>query len=145
MVIALPSQSFHIYDIMFLYGYITRVTQGGIFLGGFRCLKMNQKPSVIKAIDAKRMLEQGDAILVDCRTLEEYDDLHIPSSVLIPVQSIEIEFQKQFPDLNQHYIIYCRSGVRSKQAQEILTSQGYLHVHDLGGIIFWPYETESNR
>jgi rhodanese-related sulfurtransferase len=114
-------------------------------MGWFELLKLKKAESVIKALDAKRMVNQGEAILIDCRTTEEYQDLHIPSSVLMPVQTIEFEFHKQFPEKHQHYIIYCRSGVRSKHAKEILESQGYQHVHDLGGIISWPNETESNR
>jgi phage shock protein E len=113
-------------------------------MGWFEFLKLKKAESVIKANDAKQMVDQGQAILIDVRTLEEYHDMHIPKSILMPVQHIEFLFQKQFPDKKKNYIIYCRSGIRSKHAKQILESQGYLHVHDLGGIISWPYETETD-
>ena len=37
-------------------------------------------------------------------------------------------------------IIYCRSGNRSKAAQERLNDMGYTNVYDMGGITNWPYD-----
>jgi len=36
--------------------------------------------------------------------------------------------------------VYCRSGVRSRQASEKLIKLGYKKVFDMGGIKDWPYD-----
>ena len=38
-------------------------------------------------------------------------------------------------------LIYCRTGVRSRQASDKLVEIGYQNVYDFGGIADWPYET----
>ena len=40
-------------------------------------------------------------------------------------------------------LVYCRSGRRSAEAAQKLLALGYEHVYDFGGIIDWPFETES--
>jgi phage shock protein E len=47
------------------------------------------------------------------------------------------------PDKEATYIIYCRSGNRSATAAQQLIDLGYQNVYDMGGIIDWPYETET--
>jgi rhodanese-related sulfurtransferase len=34
-------------------------------------------------------------------------------------------------------VLYCRSGNRSDQAQQLLEQAGYTNVQDMGGIIDW--------
>jgi rhodanese-related sulfurtransferase len=46
------------------------------------------------------------------------------------------------PDKDMMYLIYCRSGRRSKLAAEILVELGYTNIKEFGGIIDWPYEIE---
>jgi len=41
------------------------------------------------------------------------------------------------------YIIYCRTGNRSATASQLLVDLGYENIYDMGGIIYWPYETVS--
>lgn len=94
--------------------------------------------------DAKKRLEsEKGIILLDVRTLEEYKQRHIPSSILIPVEQIEKDAQLKLKDKNAVIFVYCRSGRRSVTASEILVKQGYTNVFNLGGINDWPYETTS--
>ena len=90
-------------------------------------------------------LLQSDSsvILVDVRTVEENKDLRIPNSLLIPLDTLKAQAGVLQPDKNATIIIYCRSGNRSKDAADILIDLGYTNVLDMGGIIDWPYETES--
>ncbi|HEY9061857.1 MAG TPA: rhodanese-like domain-containing protein [Pseudobacteroides sp.] len=100
----------------------------------------------IKPEDAKKRLssEKG-IILLDVRTQEEYDEKHIPNSLLIPVDVIEKEAPEKLTDKNTTIFVYCRSGRRSVTASEALAKMGYKKVYNLGGIIDWPYETETGR
>ena len=93
--------------------------------------------------EAKSILESDkDVILLDVRTIEEYKEKHIEGSILIPLNILEKEVEKEIPKKNQKIIIYCRSGNRSKTAANILLEMGYTNVYDLGGINSWPYETK---
>lgn len=111
----------------------------------FDFFNLKKEPLRMKVEVAKQMIDQNQAILIDVRTPDEFDEKHIPKAILMPVYDLELHFKKHFPNLNQNYLIYCRSGIRSKHAQSILKSLGYQHVFDLGGIIDWPYEITTKR
>ena len=51
--------------------------------------------------------------------------------------------ENELTDKNALIMIYCRSGVRSKNAFELLTELGYTNVFDIGGIITWEYDKEA--
>ncbi len=102
--------------------------------------------SNIKPEEAKKRLEsEKGIILLDVRTQEEYDEKHIPNSILIPVDVIENEAPLKLTDRDADIFIYCRSGRRSITASLALLKMGYTRVYNLGGIIDWPYETESGK
>lgn len=48
----------------------------------------------------------------------------------------------ELPQKDASLIIYCRTGVRSKQASDKLVALGYTNIYDMGGIVDWTYETE---
>ena len=90
---------------------------------------------------ARRLVEEDPSCLIlDVRTVEEYDTGHIPGAVCIPVESIT-EPPQQLPDYDQTILIYCRSGRRSKEAAQKLAYMGYTHIMEFGGIMDWEGET----
>ena len=96
------------------------------------------------AEEAKNRMDSDDTIIIlDVRTQEEYEESHIPGAILIPNESIGTEKQEQLPDMDQEILVYCRSGNRSAQAAKKLVEAGYTQIYDFGGIMDWPYETES--
>ncbi len=99
----------------------------------------------IFAQEAKERLEsETGIILLDVRTQAEYIEKHIPDSLLIPLDTISEEASYLLPDKNKTIFVYCRSGSRSAFASEILVKMGYKNIYNIdGGIINWPYETES--
>ena len=97
----------------------------------------------ISAQEAKKMLDENpNAILLDVRSEAEFKEKHITNAVLFPVTEIKGKAANKLPDKNALILIYCRSGIRSKDAANQLISMGYTNVYDFGGIISWPYETE---
>ena len=101
-------------------------------------------PTRITPEDAKTRLDTGEAIvLVDVRTAEEHAEARIPGSLLLPVDEIGQRAPEALPDKSATLFVYCRSGRRSAIAADELSALGYTSVFDLGGIIDWPYETES--
>lgn len=85
---------------------------------------------------AMTLIEQ-DAVVIDVRTLDEYNTGHIDGSINIPVDNIsDVDYDK-----DTLIIVYCASGMRSANAAETLVDLGYTKVHNLdGGLINWGFE-----
>lgn len=97
----------------------------------------------ITAEEAKEIMDtQEGYIILDTRTLEEYESGHIPGAILIPYDEILEKAEAQLPQKDQLLLVYCRSGRRSKLAAEDLQKLGYTNIKEFGGIIDWPYEVE---
>ncbi|MGG7177780.1 rhodanese-like domain-containing protein [Clostridium paraputrificum] len=90
--------------------------------------------------EAKKVLDKGEAILLDVRTKEEYEEVHIKNSKLIPLRELEDMLETELPDKEKIILVYCRSGHRSHVAAEILNDFGYKDVYNIGGIQSWPFE-----
>ena len=86
------------------------------------------------------MNENTDYIILDVRTIAEYNEGHIPNAICIPNETIGNNTMSELPDKEQLILIYCRSGNRSKQAAEKLKKLGYTNLIDFGGIIDWKGE-----
>ena len=71
-------------------------------------------------------------IVIDVRTLEEFESAHIEGSSNIEWQ--EISSIANNINKDQKIYLYCRSGRRSQNATDILVDLGYKDVTNLGGI-----------
>ena len=74
----------------------------------------------------KRQLESDDnAFLLDVRTLEEFEEGHIPSATLLDIRQAA-SFMEGIQSMNpsKHYYVYCRSGARSAQACQLMSQTG---------------------
>jgi len=96
----------------------------------------------IKPIDVKSEINSpmSKMILIDVRTPEEYAGGHIAKSINIPIQIFEEEIKAKNYSKDSFIVVYCKSGVRSKKAAQILDSLRFTNTYTLGGIIDWPYE-----
>lgn len=90
---------------------------------------------------AKQIMDtQTGYIIIDARTVGEFNEGHIANAILIPEYEIAERAEKELPDKNQLILVYCRSGRRSKIASQALADLGYTNVKEFGGIIDWKYE-----
>jgi rhodanese-related sulfurtransferase len=104
------------------------------------------QPESISPEEAQERLEsEEDIILLDVRNQGEYEEKHIPGSILIPVDELEKRAEAELTDKNTDIFVYCASGRRSTTASNILAGLGYSKVYNLGGIADWPYEVESGE
>lgn len=100
----------------------------------------------ISSEEAKSMIdEMEDAVILDVRTREEFEQGHIEKAVLIPYTDIEDKIESIVPDKEATLLVYCRSGRRSAIAAGKLAEMGYVKVYDFGGIIDWPYGTVNQE
>ena len=81
------------------------------------------------------MINQKEVVL-DVRTVEEYNSGHIADAILIPLSELESRLDELNP--SDRILIYCLGGVRSAEAADILTDNGFTHVYNMeGGITEW--------
>ena len=62
---------------------------------------------------AESMMD-GDAIILDVRTSDEYNSGHIRGAVLLPHDEITEKAEGVITDKNITILVYCRTGVRSE-------------------------------
>ena len=112
-----------------------------LFLSG--CNDSSVSDSVIKKnsvnyVQAKELIINKGAIMVDVRTKEEYDEDHIEGAVLLPVDEInEDKVNEIVKNKDDIMIVYCKSGARSSEAASILNGLGYHNVYNLGAMSNW--------
>ena len=119
---------------------------GGIFLFNINNTEENtETPIRYVSMDeiVEIMEENENYIILDVRTIEEYNEGHIPNAICIPNETIDESVTKKLTDKNQLILIYCRSGNRSKQATEKLKNLGYTNLVEFGGIMDWNGEIEK--
>jgi phage shock protein E len=79
-----------------------------------------------------------DYIILDVRTKEEFNEGHLEDAILIPVSELESRLDELPKD--KPIIVYCRSGVRSRNAANMLVENGFIQIYDMGGILDWQEE-----
>jgi rhodanese-related sulfurtransferase len=72
-------------------------------------------------------------MIIDVRTKAEFDEGHAEGAVNIDVADIVAGAHPQCP-LDEHIILYCRSGARASGARSYLLEQGFQNVENLGGL-----------
>ncbi|PHV69634.1 hypothetical protein CS063_14835 [Sporanaerobium hydrogeniformans] len=104
--------------------------------------KQSEELQVLTAQEAKAIIDDEEYdVILDVRTIEEYNEGHIEHAILLPDYEIESKIEEVISDKDARILIYCRSGRRSNNAANKLVDLGYTHVYDFGGIIDWPYAT----
>ncbi|MDA9339955.1 rhodanese-like domain-containing protein [Polaribacter sp.] len=74
------------------------------------------------SIEIKDYLERG-AVVLDVRTLEEWNEGHVSGSKHIVLTVIPLELE-QIKSWGKPVITVCRSGARSGQAAQFLSKKG---------------------
>lgn len=77
--------------------------------------------------------QEAEAVLLDVRTEEEYEQGHIENSINVPLHMIKNAKKYIKTDAVPIYV-YCLSGARSSQAVAALKKMGYTNVINIGGI-----------
>lgn len=81
-----------------------------------------------------------DLVILDVRTPSEYSEGHIESSVNIDFNADDFKVKANELDKNKSYLVYCRSGNRSKKAVAVMKDLGFKEVYNIGGIMDWQKE-----
>ncbi|HLE08446.1 MAG TPA: rhodanese-like domain-containing protein [Thermodesulfobacteriota bacterium] len=80
-------------------------------------------------------------VIMDVRTPEEYREGYIENSVNINYLGKTFRNAVLKLDRTKIYLLYCRSGRRSKEVQDIMKGLGFKEVYNMpGGILQWQAE-----
>src|SRR4051812_30976383 len=99
----------------------------------------------ISCVELERMLTANEPVyLLDVRRQWEHDRVHLPNSVLIPLDELSERAEEIDAPEGATLVAYCHHGVRSLSAAVILTAAGHLSVVSLrGGIDAWSREIDG--
>lgn len=83
---------------------------------------------------------QKNAILLDVRTPKEVSESKIEGAIAIDFLAKDFAKKVTTLDKEKAYYIYCRSGVRSANACQVMSQLGFKELVNLeGGILAWNY------
>jgi molybdopterin/thiamine biosynthesis adenylyltransferase/rhodanese-related sulfurtransferase len=106
-------------------------------MSSYRELLRRTKDEIVE-IDTPAARDRTDAIFVDVRERDEWDEGHIPGAVHVPRGNLESRIENAVPDRDREVVLYCASGARSAFAAKSLGELGYTNVASLaGGFADW--------
>jgi len=92
-------------------------------------------PASVNVTQASELRNAG-AFVLDVRQPEEWEQVHIPDAVLIPLGELASRVDEVPKD--QKILVVCRSGNRSQQGRDILLAAGFSEVTSMnGGVTLW--------
>jgi len=93
----------------------------------------------ISVFELKERMQQGkDFLLVDVREAHEFELVRIPGSILIPMSKFFDGSAMASLPMKKEIILYCKVGIRSATALNILKSAGHNRAsHVSGGVLAW--------
>ncbi len=71
---------------------------------------------------------KNDAHLLDVRSIGEFSENGIEGSLNIPIEMLYQRLNEL--NKNQKYVVFCRSGNRSRHALDLLKKQGFTFLMD---------------
>lgn len=93
---------------------------------------------VLSIAQFEKMATKKKSKIIDVRTPEEVAEGHLADATTI--NFLSPDFTSQVAGLNKKgtYLLYCRSGARTRKAADAMQKMGFKHVYMLeGGINAW--------
>jgi len=111
---------------------------------GFKNIKIELLPVELKSLKAEateeaelaevNKIDHNSPIIVDVRTLGEFNSGAVPEAINIPLDEMTKRYQELGTNLSRDITVYCASGARSAYAENFLEQMGYTNVKNGGGI-----------
>src|SRR3984893_19094572 len=103
---------------------------------GFQDLVADAKKKIteISPTDAAaKAKSSSDAVIVDVRDKDEFDESHIPDAVHMSRGMVELEVEEKFPDRNMTIICHCGGRGGSALAAKSFQKMRYKSVRSMAG------------
>lgn len=85
---------------------------------------------------------KADVFILDVRNADEYAICNLGGH-LIPFKDLPSRLNELNPE--QHIVVHCHAGGRSRRATEFLLNEGFKKVQNLrGGVTAWANEIDPN-
>ncbi|MFC2391651.1 MAG: rhodanese-like domain-containing protein [Bacteroidota bacterium] len=106
-------------------------------LGFMGCTAQNG--SSIDSKEAYGLIKADSNIaILDVRTAKEFADGHVAGAVNIDVNQTDFAQKIDQLDRSKTYIVYCRSGRRSRKAVGIMAAKGFKNLYNVSdGFVGW--------
>ncbi|MFP5328361.1 MAG: molybdopterin-synthase adenylyltransferase MoeB, partial [Acidimicrobiia bacterium] len=112
----------------------------------FRELLSQTKSEITEIDTAAAETRLGEALFLDVREPDEYQQGTIPGSVHIPRGNLEVQVEGRITDREGPIVVYCAGGARSAFAAKTLSELGYKDVVSMaGGFNRWKDEGREWR
>jgi len=99
---------------------------------------LQQVKAEIDEVGAAEAQERSEALYVDVREQDEWDEGIVPDAIHIPRGQLESRIEGLVPDRSRELVVYCAGGSRSAFAAKSLSDLGYENVSSLaGGFTDW--------
>lgn len=86
----------------------------------------------------KERAGKPDFVILDVRTPEEFAEGHIVGAVNLDVQAKDFEKKLRALDRKKSYLVYCRTGNRSRKATVAMEALGFRSIFHMNeGIVKW--------
>jgi len=126
--------------------FLVLLVIGVVLVGG--CVGQETPAQIIEDItpqEAFALIQDNqnnpDFIILDVRTPEEFADGHIENAINLDYYSETFGDELNKLDKNKTYLVYCRSGRRSRNALDIMEELNFREAYNMsGGIIEWKAE-----
>ena len=119
------------------------LSAAGVFCSG-AVRKNSNKFKSLSTKEFEKAIKSKDVRLIDVRTAEEYKQGHIPGAINIDVNSSDFaERCLKVLGSGETAALYCRSGRRSKNAANILSSRWTSIIELDGGFLSWTSDIEK--
>jgi len=119
--------TFLLFALLFLFG-----------IKGFAQTAVKDSIQVLSISQFEKMSAKKKSQILDVRTPEEVAEGHLAEATT--VNFLGPDFTSQVASLNKKgtYLLYCRSGSRTRKAADAMQKMGFKHVYMLeGGITAW--------
>lgn len=101
-----------------------------------------EQPSLAEITVSELKAGKDQFFILDVREPYEYEISNL-GGINIPLATVASRLSEIPKD--RKVVVHCKSGVRSKQAIELLKAKGYTHLYNLaGGILAWQKEIENS-
>lgn len=112
-----------------------------LFFGGAATFAQSVKKDSVNVLsvgDFETKSSKKNTLVIDVRTPEEVAEGHLPGSVNI--NFLGENFAQEIDVLNKKttYLVYCKTGVKSRKAADLMQKAGFKDVYMLeGGYTAW--------
>lgn len=92
----------------------------------------------VTAEEGAKILQNLQPFILDVRTPQEYNQIHLEGTTLIPIQQLQARVGELESKKHEDIFIYCATGNRSTVAARILANLGFKRIYNLRyGIYDW--------